>query len=152
LADKLKRPPAIALGAALLGAALLALSPFLVWGKVDILIGTISQTGVDAGAGWIHLALGVAVAALAAGWLAGAPATLVKIGWLVLGVVAGALVFYELSRVHDCAFFIDQLDECVATPSYGPGLFVALVGAAATVVAAVIAWVQPAIGRRASTV
>jgi hypothetical protein len=135
LAERRKRPPVIAVGAALLGAALLALSPFLVWGKVDVLIGTISQTGVDAGAGWIHLALGVAVAVLAVAWLAGAPGKVVKIGWLVVGVVAGGLVFYELSHVHDCAFFIDEIDECIATPSYGPGLFVALAGALVTLAA-----------------
>jgi hypothetical protein len=52
-------------------------------------------------------------------------------------------VFYELTRVHDCAFFVSEVDECVATPSYGPGLFVALVGAAITLVGAVVAWVKP---------
>ena len=135
MAEHRKRPSAVAVGAALAGAALLALSPFLVWGQVDVLVDTISQTGIDAGAGWIHLALGVAVAALAAAWFAGAPVRVVQVAWLVLGIAAGALVFYELSHVHDCAFFVDVIDECVATPSYGPGLFVALGGALLTVAA-----------------
>src|SRR5437763_7977697 len=136
LADQRTRPRPIALGAALVGAALLVVSPFLMWGQVDILIGTVSQTGMDAGSGWVHLVAGLAVAALGGAWVLGAPKRLVQLGWLVLGIVAGAFVLYELSRVHDCAFFISEVDECVATPSYGPGLFVALAGALATLAGA----------------
>jgi hypothetical protein len=143
MADQSTRPPAIALGAAFVGAALLVISPFLAWGKVDIIIGTVSQTGMDAGVGWVHLVIGLAVAGLAAAWLAGAPARVVQIGWLILAVVAGAVTFYELTQVHDCSFFIEEIEECVASPSYGPGLFVALVGAAATAVAAVVGLLKP---------
>jgi len=145
--DRSPRPPGAAVLAALAGAALLVVSPFLVWGKVDILSGTISQTGIDAGAGWVHLAVGVGVAALAGAWLAGAPARVVQVGWLVLALGIGALTFYELTRVHDCAFFVEEVEQCVASPSYGPGLFVALVGAGLTVVAAVAALLRPGSAR-----
>ena len=87
------------------------------------------------------------VAALAGAWLAGAPARVVQVGWLVLALGIGALTFYELTRVHDCAFFVEEVEQCVASPSYGPGLFVALVGAGLTVVAAVAALLRPGSAR-----
>jgi hypothetical protein len=130
---------------ALVGAALLAISPFLVWGKVEADLGvvqaTISATGMDSGYGWITLVLGLAVAGLLVAWWSGAPRAVARWGWLLLAVAAAALSAYELTQVHDCA--LDLFDECIATPKFGPGLFVALAGAAATLVAGVVAWVRP---------
>jgi hypothetical protein len=133
-----QRPNPVAAAAALVGAMLLIVSPFLVWGKVGvdlgIVSGSVSQTGMDSGYGWITIVLGVAVAGLLMAWAAGVPRRWVRAGWLVLGVGAAALTVYELAQVHDCA--LDLFDECAATPDWGPGLFVALAGAVATVIAA----------------
>jgi hypothetical protein len=124
----------------LVGAVLLVVSPFLVWGQVDIVVGTISQTGMDTGYGWITLVVGLAVAGLAAAWFGGANPRLVRVGLLLLALGAGGLTAYELSRARDCALFVDAIDECVGTPTYGPGLFVALAGTVVTLVAAALAW------------
>jgi len=139
------RPSTVAIVAAAVGAVLLIVSPFLVWGKVEadlgILSATVSSTGIDSGYGWITVALGLAVAGLGIAWWIGLPRVAAVSGWLVLAVGAAALSVYELTQVRDCA--LDLFDECVATPTFGPGLFVALAGAAVTVVAAVSAWVKP---------
>jgi hypothetical protein len=136
-----ERPNAVAGAVALVGAMLLIVSPFLVWGKVEVdlevISGTVSQTGMDSGYGWITIVLGLAVAGLLMAWAAGVGRRWVRAGWLVLGLAAAALTVYELAQVHDCA--LDLFDECAATPDWGPGLFVALAGAAAAVVAAGLA-------------
>jgi O-antigen ligase len=139
------RPSAVATIAAAVGAVLLIVSPFLVWGKVEadlgIISATVSATGMDSGYGWITLVLGLAVAGVAIASWAGMSRRAAASAWLAIAVVAAGLTVYELTQVHDCA--LDLFDECVATPTYGPGLFVALAGAAATLVAAVAAWVRP---------
>jgi hypothetical protein len=118
---------------------LLIVSAFLVWAKVDIVIGTVSQTGMDTGYGWIDVLLGLAAAALVMAWAAGVPRKVVRIGWLVLGLGTAGLTAYELSSATDCAFFFSELDQCLANPQYGPGLFTAMAGAVAIVVAAALA-------------
>lgn len=125
---------------------MLVISPFLVWGKVEadigILSATISATGMDSGYGWITIVLGLAVAGIAAASFASLPRAAARWGWIGLAVAAAALSAYELTQVHDCA--LNLFDECVATPSFGPGLFVALVGAAVTLLAGVMARIRPA--------
>jgi hypothetical protein len=120
---------------------LLIVSPFLAWGKVEVdlgvISGSVSQTGMDSGYGWITVVLGVATAGLLMAWAAGIPRRWVRAGWLLLGIGAAALTVYELVQVHNCA--LDLFDECAATPDWGPGLFVSLAGAAATVVASALA-------------
>jgi hypothetical protein len=131
----------VAAVAALAGAGLLLVSPFLVWGQVEvdlgIVSGTASKTGMDSGYGWITLVLGLAVAGLLVAWYLGVPRPLVRAGWIVLALGTAALTVYELTQVHDCA--LDLFDECAATPDFGPGLFMALGGAVATLVAAALA-------------
>jgi len=145
MVEQHRRPSTVAIVATAVGAVLLIVSPFLVWGKIeqDVVIGTltISKSGMDSGYGWITLVLGLAVAGFGVAWWLGAPRQAAATGWLVLAIGAAALSAYELTQVHDCA--LDLFDECVATPTFGPGLFVALAGAAATLVAAVTAWVKP---------
>jgi len=145
MVEQRRRPSTVAIVAAAVGAVLMIVSPFLVWGKVeqDVVIGTltVSKTGIDSGYGWITLVLGLAVAAFGVAWWLRAPRRAAATGWLVLAIGVAALSVYELTQVHDCA--LDLFDECVATPTFGPGLFVALAGAAATLIAAVTAWVKP---------
>src|SRR5205085_12018042 len=91
MADERTRPSTVAAGAALVGAALLGVSAFLVWGSLDIKIGTISEKGTDSAAGFAVIALAVAVVALLVGWFAGLPARFVRIGWLLFGLGAVGL-------------------------------------------------------------
>ncbi|MBV9410828.1 MAG: hypothetical protein JO148_04480 [Acidimicrobiia bacterium] len=159
-------PSPIALGAALVGAVLLVVSAFLVWGTLDIKIGTISEKGTDSAAGTAVIVLGVGIVALLVGWLAGLPPTFVRIGWALFGVAAIGLGIYALIQVNNAPsdFFsnvtsalkgsgigdvlnqigIDNNDVSNAASSivgvdYGPGIFLAMAGGVAAIVAAVVA-------------
>jgi len=165
VAEQAKRPPTIALGAALVGAALLVISAFLVWGSLDIKIGTISEKGTDSAAGFAVIALGVGVVALLAGWFAGLPPRFVRAGWGLFGIAAIGLSIYALIQINNAPadFFsgvsgsvkdsglsdvlgqigIDQSDVSgvaskIANVDYGAGVFVAMAGGVVTLVAALV--------------
>lgn len=158
-------PGSGAVVAAALGALLLIVSPFLVWGTLDFQIGEVSETGMSSGYGWITVLLGVLVAAVLVAWWIGLPRKLARVGWLVLAVVAAGVTVYELTQVQEAPadFFAevstaadeigvdslfdelgieeeidlqDVMGEAITDVSYGPGLFVALAGAASTLGAA----------------
>src|SRR5207302_6702963 len=88
LAEQRTRPSPVAVVAALVGAALLVVSAFLVWGSLDIKIGTISEKGTDSAAGAAVIALGIAVVVLLAGWFVGLPPRFVRAGWALFGLGA----------------------------------------------------------------
>ena len=163
MADERTRPSTVAAGAALVGAALLGVSAFLVWGSLDIKIGTISEKGTDSAAGFAVIALAVAVITLLVGWFAGLPARFVRIGWVLFGLGAVALSIYALIQINNAPadFFsdvssaikdsglsgvlgeigIDQgtasnVASKIVSVDYGPGVFVAMAGGVATLVAA----------------
>jgi hypothetical protein len=165
-ADVRTGPSPIALGAALTGAVFLVVSAFLVWGTLDIKIGTISEKGTDSAAGTAVIVLGVGVIALLIGWLAGLPPMFVRIGWAIFGAGAIGLGIYALIQVNNAPsdFFsnvtsalkdtgiggalndlgIDNNEIAGAASSivgvdYGPGIFLAMAGGVATIVAALLA-------------
>jgi hypothetical protein len=156
-------PSAVAVGAALVGAALLVISAFLVWASLDIKIGTISEKGTDSAAGLAVIALGVGVVVLLAGWFAGLPGRYVRVGWGLFGLAAIGLSVYALIQINNAPadFFsdvsasikdsglsgvlgeigIDQSDVSgvaskIVSVDYGAGVFVALAGGVATLIAA----------------
>jgi hypothetical protein len=163
LAEQRTGPPAVAVGAALVGAALLIVSAFLVWGSLDIKIGTISEKGTDSAAGLAVIALGVGVAVLLVGWYAGLPRQFVRGAWALFGLAAIGLSIYALIQINNAPadFFsdvsssvkdsglsdllgqigIDQSDVSgvaskIVSVDYGAGVFVAMAGGIATLVAA----------------
>src|SRR3954468_16064711 len=103
------RPSTLAAGSALAGAVLLVVSAFLVWGSLDIKIGTISEKGTDSAAGLAVIALGVGVVVLLAGWFAGLPSRYVRIGWGFFGLAAIGLSIYALIQINNAPadFFSD---------------------------------------------
>ena len=138
MAEQTKRPPTIALGAALVGAALLVIAV---------------------------IALGVGVVALLVGWFAGLPPGFVRAGLGLFGIAAIGLSIYALIQIDNAPadFFsgvsgsvkdsglsdvlgqigIDQTDVSgvaskIASVDYGAGVFVAMAGGVATVVAALV--------------
>ena len=164
LADQRTTPSAVAIGAALVGATLLIVSAFLVWGSLDIKIGTISEKGTDSAAGLAVIALGVGVVLLLIGWLAGLPSKFVRAGWAFFGLAAVGLGIYALIQINNAPadFFsdvsssikdsglsdvlgqvgIDQSDvtnvaKQIVSVDYGAGVFVAMAGGIATLVAAI---------------
>ena len=166
LADTRTRPSPVAVGAALIGAALLVVSAFLVWGSLDIKIGTISEKGTDSAAGLAVIALGVGVVALLIGWFAGLPPKFVRAGWGLFGVAAIGLSIYALIQINNAPadFFsdvsssvkdsglsdvlsqigIDQGDvkgvaSKIVSVDYGAGVFVAMAGGIATLIGAAAA-------------
>src|SRR4051812_33208779 len=159
------RPSAAATAFAVVGAVLLIVSAFLVWGSLDIKIGTISEKGTDSAAGLAVIALGVGVIALLIGWYAGLPRRFVRAGWGLFGIAAIGLSVYALIQINNAPadFFsdvsgsvkdsglsdvlgqigIDQTDVSgvaskIASVDYGAGVFVAMAGGVATVVAALV--------------
>src|SRR3954466_14389753 len=94
-------PSAAATAFAVVGAVLLIVSAFLVWGSLDIKIGTISEKGTDSAAGLAVIALGVGVIVLLIGWLAGLPPTYVRIGWAFFGIAAVGLSIYALIQINN---------------------------------------------------
>src|SRR5437763_484484 len=157
------RPSAAATAFAVVGAVLLIVSAFLVWGSLDIKIGTISEKGTDSAAGLAVIALGVGVIALLIGWYAGLPRRFVRAGWGLFGVAAIGLSVYALIQINNAPadFFsdvsasikdsglsgvlgeigIDQGDasdvaKSIVSVDYGAGVFVAMAGGIATLVAA----------------
>ena len=146
-----------------MGAALLVVSAFLVWGSLDIKIGTISEKGTDSAAGLAVIALGVGVVALLIGWFAGLPPKFVRAGWGLFGVAAIGLSIYALIQINNAPadFFSDvsasikdsglsgvlgeigidrgdasDVASTIVSVDYGAGVFVAMAGGIATVVAA----------------
>src|SRR5256885_15599646 len=109
MADRRAQPSPVAVGAALIGAVLLVVSAFLVWGSLDIKIGTISEKGTDSAAGLAVIALGIGVIALLIGWFAGLPARYVRIGWGFFGIAAVGLSIYALIQMNNAPadFFSD---------------------------------------------
>ena len=157
-------PPAAAL--AVVGGVLLVISPFLVWGSLDIKIGTISEKGTDSAAGFAVIALGVGVLALLIGWYAGLPRRFVRAGWALFGIAAIGLSIYALIQINSAPsdFFSDVsagindsglggvLDQIgidsgdisdvasqIVSVDYGIGVFVAMAGGIATLIAALAA-------------
>jgi len=143
---------------------LLVVSAFLVWGSLDIKIGTISEKGTDSAAGFAVIALGVAVVALLAGWFVGLPPRFVRAAWALFGLGAVGLSIYAIVQIKGAPadFFsnvssaikdsglnnllgelgIDQgnisnFASKIVSVSYGPGVFVAMAGGIATLVAAI---------------
>jgi len=158
-----RRPPPFAVGAALVGAVLLAVSAFLVWGSLDIKIGTISEKGTDSAAGIAVIALAVGVIGLLVGSFAGLPSRFVRAGWALFGLSAVGLAIYALIQINNAPadFFsgvssaikdsglnnllgeigIDQgsvsdFASKIVSVDYGPGVFVAMAGGVAALVAA----------------
>jgi hypothetical protein len=142
---------------------LLIVSAFLVWGSLDIKIGTISEKGTDSAAGLAVIALGVGVLALLIGWYAGLPRRFVRAAWGLFGIAAIGLSIYALIQINNAPaeFFsdvsagikdsglggvlddigIDQGDVSngasqIVSVDYGIGVFVAMAGGVATLVAA----------------
>lgn len=161
----------VAVGASLAGATLLIVSAFLVWGSLDIKIGTISEKGTDSAAGLAVIALGVGVVLLLIGWLAGLPPRFVRAGWAFFGLAAVGLSIYALIQINNAPadFFsdvnsavkdsglggvlnqigIDQNDvqdvaSKIVSVDYGAGVFVAMAGGIATLVAAAVGARKPA--------
>src|SRR5438445_9836550 len=99
--ERATRPSPVAVGAALVGAVLLVISAFLVWGSLDIKIGTISEKGTDSAAGLAVIVLGVGVIALLLGWWAGLPPKFVRIGWALFGTAAVSLSIYALIQINN---------------------------------------------------
>jgi hypothetical protein len=172
MVEQAQRPSVAALAAALAGAGLLIVSAFLVWGSLDIKIGTISEKGTDSAAGLAVIVLGVGVIALLLGWWAGLPPKFVRIGWALFGIAAVSLSIYALIQINNAPanFFsdvstgikdaglsdvlgqigIDQSDVSgvaskIVSVHYGPGVFAAMAGGVATLVAALVG------GRRETT-
>jgi hypothetical protein len=169
MTDQRTRPSAIAVGVALVGAALLVISAFLVWGSLDIKVATISEKGTDSAAGLAVIALGVGVVALLVGWFAGLPRRFVRAGWGLFGLAAIGLSIYALIQINSAPadFFsdasssikdsglsgvlsdigIDQGDAQgaaakIVSVDYGAGVFVAMAGGIATVLASALASVR----------
>jgi len=158
MADERTQPSPVAVGAALVGAALLIVSAFLVWGSLDIRIGTISEKGTDSAAGLAVIALGVAIVALLIGWFAGLPPRFVRVCWGLFGLAAVGLAIYALIQINNAPrdFFnnlgvngflndigIDESDVSgvaskIVSVNYGAGVFVAMAGGIATLVAALV--------------
>src|SRR6266567_2663239 len=109
MVEQAQRPSVAALAAALVGAGLLIVSAFLVWGSLDIKIGTISEKGTDSAAGLAVVVLGVGVIALLLGWWAGLPPKFVRIGWALFGIAAVSLSIYALIQINNAPanFFSD---------------------------------------------
>src|SRR5437016_7396056 len=161
--ERATRPSPVAVGAALVGAVLLVISAFLVWGSLDIKIGTISEKGTDSAAGLAVIALGVGVVVLLVGWFAGLPSRYVRIGWGFFGLAAIGLSIYALIQINNAPadFFSDvsasikdsglsgvlgeigidkgdasDVASTIVSVDYGAGVFVAMAGGIATLVAA----------------
>ncbi|MBV8979638.1 MAG: hypothetical protein JO086_01940 [Acidimicrobiia bacterium] len=163
MAERRTRPSAVALVAALAGAVLLVVSAFLVWGSLDIGIGTISEKGTDSSAGVAVIVLAVGVVAVLVGSFARLPRRFVRGAWALFGVAAIGLGIYALIQINNAPtdFFagvtsaikdsgvsgllgnlgIDQKTvkdaaSQIVSVNYGPGVFVAMAGGVATLVAA----------------
>jgi hypothetical protein len=167
MAAQRTRPSPVAVGAALIGAALLVVSAFLVWGSLDIKIGTISEKGTDSAAGLAVIALGVGVVVLLLAWFAGLPSRFVRAGWGLFGIAAIGIGVYALIQINNAPrdFFnnlgvtgllsdigIDQSDVSdaaskIVSADYGPGVFAAMAGGIATLVAALTARPRDVSGR-----
>jgi len=142
---------------------LLIVSAFLVWGSLDIKIGTISEKGTDSAAGLSVIALGVGVLALLIGWYAGLPRRFVRAAWGLFGIAAIGLSIYALIQINNAPadFFSEVsagikdsglggvLDDIgidqggvsnaasqIVSVDYGIGVFVAMAGGVATLIAA----------------
>jgi hypothetical protein len=156
----------VAVGASLAGAAMLIVSAFLVWGSLDVKIGTVSEKGTDSAAGLAVIALGAGVALLLVGWLAGLPPRLVRAGWGLFGLAAIGLSIYALIQINNAPadFFsgitsnlkdsglsdalgqigigggdLSNVAKQIVSVDYGAGVFVALAGGVATLIAALAA-------------
>jgi hypothetical protein len=154
------------MGAAIVGAVLLILSAFLVWGSLDIKVGTISEKGTDSAAGLAVIALGIGIIALLIGWLAGLPRGFVRGGWALFGVAAIGLGIYALIQINNApADFFSEVNSAISdsglggvldeigidggdvsdvasqivSVDYGIGVFVAMAGGVATLIAAAAA-------------
>lgn len=163
MAEQRTGPAPIALGAALVGAVLLAVSAFLVWGSLDIGIGTISEKGTDSSAGAAVIALAVGVVAVLVGSFAGLPRRFVRGALALFGVGAIGLGIYALIQINNAPtdFFsgvtgaikdsgisgvlgqfgigqstIKDATSQIVSVDYGPGVFVAMAGGVATLVGA----------------
>ena len=159
------KPNSVSAAAALVGAVLLVVSAFLVWGSLDIKIGTISEKGTDSAAGVAVIALGIGVAGLLLGWYAGLPRGFVRAGWALFGVGAIGLGVYALIQINNAPadFFSDVSSAIkesglndligeigldandlsgvaskIVSVDYGPGVFLAIAGGVATLVAAIV--------------
>jgi hypothetical protein len=160
--DQRTRPSPVAVGAALIGAVLLVVSAFLVWGSLHVqapLSPSFSEKGTDSAAGLAVIALGVGVLALLIGWFAGLPPRFVRAGWGLFGVGAIGLSVYALIQINSAPgdFFnnlgvsdflsnvgLDQGDvtdiaKSISSVDYGAGVFVAMAGGVATLIAALMA-------------
>src|SRR3954469_11205607 len=114
------RPSAAATAFAVVGAVLLIVSAFLVWGSLDIKIGTISEKGTDSAAGLAVIALGVGVIALLIGWYAGLPLPFVRAGWGLFGVAAIGLSVYALIQINNApADFFSDVSSAVSGSGVG---------------------------------
>jgi hypothetical protein len=156
----------LAAACALIGAVLLVVSAFLVWGSLDLSVASVSESGMDSAAGPAVIALGVGVAALLFGWFAGLPRKFVRGCWALFGIGAIGLSIYALIQIQNAPadFFSDvtagiedaglddllgeigidtgdvtDIAEEIVSVDYGVGVFVALAGGIATLVAAIAA-------------
>jgi uncharacterized protein YqgC (DUF456 family) len=139
-----KAAPKIGLTLALVGAAGLIISPFLAWAKGDFVVGTFSETGIDAGWGWVTVAVG-AIAALVvfAAWrgTAGRVAPVLA----VLALVAAGVTVYEFTSVRnelrdahkDASVDItEDFSVDALTTSYGAGLYLSAVASGVVLIGA----------------
>lgn len=113
------------------GGAAMMVASFLPWVEATApLLGTVSQSGVDAGDGYFSLLLGLGIILLATVWQE-------QDTRIVLGVAAVSLVF-ALFEWLDVASDIAALDEEFVIASLGFGVPLLVLGAIAAVVGAVL--------------
>lgn len=149
--------------AALAGAVLLAVSAFLVWGSLDIGIGTISEKGTDSSAGVAVIALAVGIVAMLAGSFVGLPRRFVRGALALFGLAAIGLGIYALIQINNAPadFFsgvsgaikdsgvggvlgelgisdqtVKNAASQITSVDYGAGVFVAIAGGVATLLGA----------------
>jgi hypothetical protein len=128
-------------------AVALALSPFLPWAKGDAVVASFTETGIDAGWGWVTVGAAALAAVIA---IAAARGGLERPAWLllaVLAIVAGAVTAYEFTAVrsslrdaHSQATFSfgEGLSVDALTTSYGVGLYLAAAGSGLLFIAALV--------------
>jgi len=125
----------IALG----GAGAVAVGCFLPWAKLTVpFIGTVTRSGMDGGNGVIFLGLAGATAVVGGRLLSSTPEQLGRYR-LGLAVLALALVVLTGTEVADLRTLFTEVSdpEAQLRPSYGSGVWLVGLGAAATVVASV---------------
>ena len=136
------------LALALAGAGALAVSPFLAWAKGDAVVASFTETGIDAGWGWITVGTALLAALVAVVALRRSRPGPAWLALAALALVAGGVTAYEFTAVRDSLrdahhqatidvsedFSVDAL-----TTRYGEGLYVSAAAAGVVLVGALLA-------------